>query len=113
MVARQVPKTGKIWIYVCFEQDSGGYLGKAPGLPGCVTWASSLDEAKVNMKEAIAAYMESAFANNITLKTNQFLRTAPPKTQRMLCRASLIGKLHMHAKEQVEEWQDQQVPIAA
>ncbi|MCK5826899.1 type II toxin-antitoxin system HicB family antitoxin [Candidatus Bipolaricaulota bacterium] len=112
MVAQQVPKTGKVWIYVCFERDSGGYLGKAPGLPGCVTWASSLGEAKDNMKEATAAYIESAFANNITIKTNQYVRTARPKTERKLCRPSLMDRLLKHAKEQIEEWQDQQMPIA-
>ena len=35
-----------------------------PMLPGCITYGESLDEAVINIKEAVELYIESLRANN-------------------------------------------------
>jgi predicted RNase H-like HicB family nuclease len=39
--------------------DEGGYTIYAPSLPGCISEGDSLDEALVNIQEAIELYLES------------------------------------------------------
>ena len=38
--------------------EEGGYIAFAPSLPGCMTQGETLDEAKENIIDAIAAYLE-------------------------------------------------------
>jgi predicted RNase H-like HicB family nuclease len=38
--------------------DEGGYTVYVPALPGCVSEGDSLDEARQNIREAIALYLE-------------------------------------------------------
>lgn len=46
---------------VVFEEDhSGGYAVWVPDLPGCASQGKTLDEAKKNIEEAIALYLEDA-----------------------------------------------------
>jgi len=40
-------------------EPEGGYTVTVPSLPGCVTYGSSLGEAKKMAKEAIELYIES------------------------------------------------------
>jgi predicted RNase H-like HicB family nuclease len=40
-------------------EPEGGYTASVPALPGCVTYARSLEEAKELVKDAIAGYIES------------------------------------------------------
>jgi len=40
-------------------EPEGGYTVNVPALPGCITYGSDLEEAKVNAKEAIELYIES------------------------------------------------------
>jgi antitoxin HicB len=40
-----------------------------PTLPGCITYGESLDEAVVNVKEAIELYIESLRTNNEPVPT--------------------------------------------
>lgn len=42
------------------EQVSGGYAVWVPDLPGCASQGDTLDEAKVNIEEAIALYLDDA-----------------------------------------------------
>lgn len=45
---------------VLTEQDEDGvYVAEVPSLPGCISQGGSRDEAVENVKEAIAAYLES------------------------------------------------------
>ena len=45
---------------VLIEQDEDGvYVAEAPTLPGCISQGQTRDEAVENIKEAIAAYLES------------------------------------------------------
>jgi predicted RNase H-like HicB family nuclease len=49
---------------VIFErQPDGGYHASCPALPGCHSEGDTLDEATSNVREAIAAYLESLRAH--------------------------------------------------
>ena len=50
---------------VLIEQDEDGvYVAEAPALPGCISQGQTRAEAVDNIKEAIAAYLESLKAHN-------------------------------------------------
>jgi predicted RNase H-like HicB family nuclease len=38
--------------------EEGGFWAEVPALPGCLTQAESLEELKVNIREAIEGYLE-------------------------------------------------------
>ena len=45
---------------IAIEQDEDGmYIATAPVLPGCISEGKSHAEAVINIKEAIAGYLES------------------------------------------------------
>ncbi|MCA1728665.1 MAG: type II toxin-antitoxin system HicB family antitoxin [Actinobacteria bacterium] len=45
---------------VLIEQDEDGvYVAEVPALPGCISQGQSREEAVENVREAIAAYLES------------------------------------------------------
>ena len=45
---------------VLIQQDEDGvYVAEVPSLPGCVSQGSTRDEAVANVREAMAAYLES------------------------------------------------------
>ena len=49
---------------VVLEQDEDGmYVAEAPSLPGCISQGRSRGEALENIREAIAAYLESLQAH--------------------------------------------------
>lgn len=49
---------------VLIEQDEDGvYVAEAPTLPGCISQGETREEAIENVKEAIAAYLESLEAH--------------------------------------------------
>ncbi len=46
---------------VVFEpSDEGGYTVYVPALPGCISEGDTLEEARRNIREAIALYLEPA-----------------------------------------------------
>ena len=49
---------------VLIEQDEDGvYVAEVPALPGCVSQGQTREEAVENVREAIAAYLESLEAH--------------------------------------------------
>ena len=45
---------------VHIQQDEGGiFVAEVPSLPGCLSQGRSREEAVANVREAIAAYLES------------------------------------------------------
>jgi len=40
--------------------DEGGYTALVPSLPGCISEGNTIDEALLNIKEAIELYLEPA-----------------------------------------------------
>ena len=52
------------------EQEEGGYTVYVPSLPGCISQGETLDEAIVNIKEAIALYLEADENEIVVYKDN-------------------------------------------
>jgi predicted RNase H-like HicB family nuclease len=48
--------TYKIMLY---PEPEGGYTVSVPTLPGCITFGSTVSEARIMAKEAIEGYIES------------------------------------------------------
>jgi predicted RNase H-like HicB family nuclease len=49
---------------VLIEQDEDGvYVAEVPSLPGCISQGQTREEAVENVREAIAAYLESLEAH--------------------------------------------------
>ena len=45
------------------EAPEGGYVASVPALPGCHTQGGTLEEAELNVAEAITLYLESLSAH--------------------------------------------------
>ena len=45
------------------KEPEGGFTVLVPTLPGCITYGETMDEAIVNVKEAIELYLESLTAH--------------------------------------------------
>jgi DNA-binding transcriptional MerR regulator len=41
------------------DEESGGFVGQVPGLPGCITQGESLDEIRTMLKDAVRTYLEA------------------------------------------------------
>lgn len=50
-------------LIVLHPGEDGYWVAECPSLPGCITQGSTRDEAVDNIKEAIAAYIESLMAH--------------------------------------------------
>jgi predicted RNase H-like HicB family nuclease len=52
----------------------GGYVASVPFLPGCHTQGETLEDAEINIKEAISLYLESLLSRkeNIPQETRMF-----------------------------------------
>lgn len=48
---------------VIHKSEEGGYWAEVPALPGCFTQGETLEEIKINIKEAVELYIESANAS--------------------------------------------------
>ena len=46
------------------DEESGGYVVTCPSLPGCYSQGDTIDDAIVNIKEAILLCLEDMQANN-------------------------------------------------
>lgn len=50
---------------VLIEQDEDGiYVAEVPALPGCISQGETREQAVENVREAIAAYLESLAEHN-------------------------------------------------
>jgi predicted RNase H-like HicB family nuclease len=45
--------------YVIFEWAGNNYSAYVPDLPGCISTGKTLEETKINIKEAIELYVET------------------------------------------------------
>jgi predicted RNase H-like HicB family nuclease len=53
-------KKSRRQLHIIFRPEPGGsYTASVPALPGCVTYGTTLQEAKELVKDAIAGYIES------------------------------------------------------
>lgn len=62
-------RASKTFPYSVFYEQApeGGYVAFVPALPGCHTQGESLEETELNVKEAIALYLESLAAHGETI----------------------------------------------
>lgn len=53
-------KATKLLTYTVFFEraEEGGYIAKVPALPGCVSQGETFEQAKENVKDAIAGCIE-------------------------------------------------------
>lgn len=49
---------------VIIEKDGKYYHGYVPSLPGCHTQGNTIDETRINLKDAIELWLETRTANN-------------------------------------------------
>lgn len=54
-----MPTRYRYTIEIIPEEDGIGYYAVAPSLPGCFSQGKSIEEAKKNIKEAIALHIKS------------------------------------------------------
>ena len=57
--------SAKAFSYSVFYEHAaeGGYVAFVPALPGCHSQGETLEEAEINVKEAITLYLESLVAH--------------------------------------------------
>ncbi len=53
------------------KEPEGGFTVIVPTLPGCITYGETMDEAIVNVKEAIELYIESLVAHGEPVPTEE------------------------------------------
>lgn len=56
---------------VVIEPDEDGYHAYVPVLPGCHTFGSTIDEARVNIAEAMTLHIESMLHDGETVPIEQ------------------------------------------
>jgi len=47
----------KFQVILTFDTEYQGYVAEVPELPGCVSQGKTLDEALINIKDAIKGYL--------------------------------------------------------
>lgn len=56
---------------VVIEPDEGGYHAYAPSLPGCHTFAETVDQARSSIAEAIELHIETMLADGEPIPTER------------------------------------------
>lgn len=49
------------------DTEEGGYAGRYPDLPGCITCAETIDKLAINAEDAKKAWLEAAIEDGITI----------------------------------------------
>jgi predicted RNase H-like HicB family nuclease len=62
-------------INIIIERDEDGYYAYSPDLKGCQSQGNSLEEVKVNIKEAIELYLETLDRHEIQTLCNRDIFT--------------------------------------
>lgn len=57
---------------VVYPGEDGFWVAECPSLPGCVSQGGSREEAVVNIKEAIEAYIETLVEDNLPVPEEHF-----------------------------------------
>jgi predicted RNase H-like HicB family nuclease len=68
------------YVVVVERAEDGSYSAYVPDLPGCVTCADSVDEARTLIAEAVAAHVDSLRTHGEAVP--------PPTTRAFLVRAA-------------------------
>lgn len=57
------------------EKDGKMYHGFVPALPGCHTQGETIEEARKNLREAIAGYLKTLKSKNLPLPSDEGFET--------------------------------------
>ncbi len=57
---------------VIYPSEDGYWIVECPSLPGCVTQGKTKQEALVNIREAIAGYIEALEADRLPIPEEHF-----------------------------------------
>ncbi len=57
---------------VVIEPDEEGFHAYVPALPGCHTFGDTIDEARVNIEEAMQLHLEGMLEDGETLSSESF-----------------------------------------
>jgi predicted RNase H-like HicB family nuclease len=55
-----------------YPGEDGYWVAECPSLPGCISQGGSRDEAILNIREAIAGYVEALEADGLPVPTEKF-----------------------------------------
>ena len=58
---------------IVHKAEEGGYWAEVPSIPGCATQGETMDELKVNLKEAIAGCLSVAIDEPLADPESQVL----------------------------------------
>ena len=61
---------------VVHKAEEGGFWAEVPALPGCVTQAETLDELRVNLREAIEGWLDAGAPELTANQDDQILDLA-------------------------------------
>jgi antitoxin HicB len=53
------------------KEPEGGFTAVVPTLPGCITYGETMDEAIINVREAIELYIESLVTHGESVPTEE------------------------------------------
>lgn len=62
---------------VTYPGEDGFWVAECPSLPGCISQGESREEAVVNVKEAIEAYIETFVEDNLPVPEEYFKTVVP------------------------------------
>ena len=61
---------------IVHQAEEGGYWAEVPALPGCVTEADTMEQLKLNLKDAIQGWLEVANDSHIIENNAQIVEVA-------------------------------------
>jgi predicted RNase H-like HicB family nuclease len=67
--------SGQYSFRVILEPDEDGYHVYVPSLAGCHSWGKTLDEAKINIREAIKSHVASLVKDKMLVPKDVGLET--------------------------------------
>lgn len=63
-------------VSVIIEKDHDGYYAFCPDLPGCQSQGSTFEDTDINIREAIALYLETLSPDEISALSSAAIYTA-------------------------------------
>lgn len=57
---------------VIYPGENGYWVAECPGLPGCISQGKTKEEAVVNVREAIQAYIEALEEDGLAVPEDRF-----------------------------------------
>jgi len=94
------------WIRVVVEPDGDTFVAYAPGLQGCTTWGRTPDEAKQNMSEVLAMYIETLVEDGETPPLGPGVRTEPPLDAQTVTNGDVGQPLSPTQAPLIESWEN-------